>query len=122
MGVILVTNPIWFNSDKKGSPFYEQELETSKLYHHYYLGALFAILFAIFSGMNMVTIRDMGGNMYVSLKTYYFGVLSTIVSFIICIIVDPSTLYIWRIWTGGYTITLGSFTGSFIVGVFSWMS
>ena len=91
-GVVLVSNPDWFNPQIKGSILVRRELADEKEYPHYYLGCLFAILFAIFSGMNMVTIRDMGGNMYVSLKTYYFGVFSTIVSFIICIIVDPETL------------------------------
>ena len=45
--------------------------------------------------------------MYVSLKTYYFGVASTLVSLLICICFDPAVLRIWEIGTSKYTISLG---------------
>ena len=60
--------------------------------------------------------------MYVSLKTYYFGVLSTIATLFLCVFADPGLFAIWNIGSSKYTISKGSFIGCCFVGFFSWIS
>lgn len=72
--------------------------------------------------MNVVTIRSMSGNMYPSLKTYYFGVMSTFASIIVCLIVDPGLFAFWNIGTPAYPLTRESFIGCLTIGFFSWTS
>lgn len=70
-GVIMIVNPDWFNHS---STLSKRDEKDDKKYPYYYLGAFFAFLFAIFSAMNFITIRRMSNNMYVSMKTYYYGI------------------------------------------------
>lgn len=122
IGVLMITSPTLFNSEPKGSEFQHREKEDLKEYPYYWVGAFFGLLFALFSAMNFITIRDMSGNMYVSLKTYYFGVFSTALTLLICAFTDPGLFAVWRIGTANYPISKGSFIGCLCIGTFSWIS
>lgn len=91
-------------------------------YPYYWWGVFFAFLFAFFSAMNFITIRGLGGNIHVSLKTFYFGVISSTVTALYCIYADPQIFYFWRIATNNYSMTRNEFLGSLAVGFFSWSS
>ena len=91
-------------------------------YPYYWWGVFFAFLFAFFSAMNFITIRGLGGNIHVSLKTFYFGVISSTVTAMYCLYADPSIFYFWRIGTSNYIMSKHEFLGSLAVGFFSWSS
>lgn len=90
-------------------------------YPYYGWGVFFAFLFAFFSAMNFITIRGLGGNMHVSLKTYYFGMISSCGVAFYILIVDPEVFMFWRI-GDNYCMTMNEFIGSLAVGFFSWSS
>lgn len=60
--------------------------------------------------------------MYPSLKTYYFGVFSTLISLLVCAYVDPQLFALWKIGTPEYPLHLDSFLGCLVIGIFSWTS
>lgn len=119
LGVLMIVNPEWFNP---GSTVIKRERQDSKNYPYYYFGAFFGVLFAILSAMNFITIRQMSNNMYVSLKTYYFGVMATGLSFLLCVVVSPKLLNFSLIGTPEYPLTLPALNGCIIVGIFSYIS
>lgn len=107
-GVLMITNPDWFNHR---SAALAMVMKTENFTNPtYLLGVVFAFSFALFAAMNIVTIRQMSGNMSTSLKTYYFGVFSTIASIIIVMVTEPGFFAFWNIGTSKY-MSLGSFIG-----------
>lgn len=115
-GVIMVVNPAWFNSNKLISL---REKHDDKLYPYFGWGIFFAFLFSFVAAMHFITIKKITSNLYVSLNTYYFSLLSLLISVIICIIFDPAVFQFWNIGTTTYPITFDSFVGSFLIGVLS---
>lgn len=95
-GVLMIVNPKWFNEKSSIEKRTDKDFKT---YPYYYLGAAFGLLFSFLSAMNFITIRKMSSNMHVSLKTYYFGVISTIFSLFICIFTSPKLFNIFLIGT-----------------------
>lgn len=90
IGVMMITNADWFNSDNPGSTLFKRDLNEYIQYPHFNLGVLLAFGFAIFNAMTFIKIRSpASSDMVGSLKTYYFGVLSTIPNIIICLIIQP---------------------------------
>ena len=55
----------------------------------YIIGLFFAALFAIFSSMRMISIRKIGENVHTSIKNYYFGLVTLVVTLIANIFIDP---------------------------------
>lgn len=64
----------------------------------------------------------MSGNMYVSMKTYYFGVFSTIATLILVAVTEPEFFYFWKIGTPEYVMSQAEFLGCLTIGFFSWSS
>ena len=60
--------------------------------------------------------------MYVSMKTYYFGVIATCISLILCLAFSPELFNFQLIGTPDYPLTLESFYSCIIIGLFSWVS
>lgn len=85
-GVLMMVNPNWFDY----SPFIEKRDEhEDEKYPHYYIGAFCALLFTVFSALNFIVIRKMSTNMVTSMKTYLYGMQSTIICLCICLVTSP---------------------------------
>jgi drug/metabolite transporter (DMT)-like permease len=67
-GVLILVNPSIFESDGNN------DIEK---YPHFILGCFYAIMFSIFSALNFLSMREIGNAVHSSVKTYYFGALST---------------------------------------------
>ena len=52
-------------------------------YPYYGWGIFFGFMFSFFSAMNFLSIKSVGANIHPSLKTYYFGLFSTVICLII---------------------------------------
>lgn len=52
VGVLMSTNPDWFNSNNKGSTVSKRDQLDKKEHPYYFLGVIFAFAFAIFSALN----------------------------------------------------------------------
>ena len=123
VGIMMITNPVWFNNDGPGSILFKRDMKEKLQYPHYNEGVLLALGFAIFNAMNFVKIRSTASfDMVGSLKTYYFGVLTTIPSIIICLVIQPELFAIWNIGTKDYPMDNNSILGSIAIGVFGWIT
>jgi hypothetical protein len=79
-------------------------------------------MFSFFSAMNFLSIKGVGA-IHPSLKTYYFGLFSTVICLIIAALgADQDFFKINYLFTdpSKYCMTKNQFYGCLIVGFFSW--
>lgn len=86
IGVLMIVNPRWFNHPQS---IHHRETKDHKEYPYYYLGVFFGLLFAYMSAMFFITTRRVTSNMYVSLKSYYLGVMGSVASLCTCLVMSP---------------------------------
>jgi len=106
LGVVMLTNPLLFNKRNPNSNLVQREHSEHKQYPHYEWGIFFGILFAIFSAMNLISIRSIGGNIHSSINNYYFGLLSTIITLMVAAYTDPLIFKLWKMGTPHYIISI----------------
>jgi len=78
--------------------------------------------FSVISALNFMAMREMGHCVHSSVKTFYFGFLSTSFTVLYIIAVDPGTFELWNIGTSSYPITVNQGIACLFIGFFSWAS
>jgi hypothetical protein len=75
----------------------DRDLADKKEFPYYYLGLLFAVLFTVCSALKFLAMSELGNMVHSSVKTYWFGVFSTVVTTIYIAFWDPSIFKVWNI-------------------------
>ena len=75
-----------------------------------------AILYTIFSALNYYEMRKMGHRVHSSIKTFYFGSLCSLGTFLYILIIEPDSVFQVK----EFPITLPQLAASLAVGFFSW--
>ena len=116
-GCLMLTNTGWFDMDGTSN---DREIDENNKYPYYYVGLLFSILFTVCSALKFLAMSELGNMVHSSVKTYWFGVLSTIVTAIYLMFVEPQLYAFWNMGTSAYPMRGDQFLGAFIIGFFSW--
>lgn len=116
-GCLMLTNTDWFVDDGSSQ---DREVDEQNKYPYYYVGLFFAVSFTVCSAMKFLAMSELGNMVHSSLKTYWFGVLSTVVTAVYLLIVEPQFFAIWNAGEPEYPMTGPQFLGAFIIGFFSW--
>ena len=77
-------------------------------------------MFSVFSAMNFLAMRELGNCVHSSVKTYYFGVLSTFFAVTFISFKTPSFFKFWDIGQQDFPLSLDQFYGTLFIGFFSW--
>jgi len=75
-----------------------------------------AVLYTTFSALNFYEMRKMGHGVHSSIKTFYFGALCSLGTFLYILAVESENVFQKK----EFPITWSQFTASMIVGFFSW--
>lgn len=75
-----------------------------------------AVLYTIFSALNFYEMRKMGHGVHSSIKTFYFGALCSLGTFLYILIIEPESVFQAK----EFPINLAQFSASMAVGFFSW--
>jgi len=86
------------------------------------MGVAAAFAFAMFSALNFLKMREIGHGVHSSVKTFYFGVLSSSLTAIFMVFYQPSIYLLWNFGKADYPMTIPQFWGCMMVGLFSWMA
>jgi hypothetical protein len=82
---------------------------------------MFAILFCVLGALNMLAMREMGNLVHSSVKTFYFGVVSTILTAIFFLFYDPQLFAVWKYnQEGEYSFQGKKLLAGLIIGLFNW--
>jgi drug/metabolite transporter (DMT)-like permease len=99
LGCLMLTNADELN---ESSTTHERDLADKKEYPYYYVGLLFAVLFTVCSAMKFLAMSELGNMVHSSLKTFWFGIFSSVVTAIYVLFWDPSIFYLWKIGSPEY--------------------
>ena len=84
------------------------------------LGCFCAFLFAIFMSLTYLKLKEIGGQVHSSIKTYYYAVLQLICALVFVAIMDQSVYQVWNIGAAHYPINREQLLASLAVGFFAW--
>ena len=98
----------------------DRDLNEKNKYPLYYLGLFFAVSFTVCNALKFLAMSELGNMVHSSVKTFWFGVFSTVVTIIYLMFEDPQLFLFWNMGQPQYSINSDQFFGAFIIGFFSW--
>ena len=121
-GCVLITNSDAFisNDDAEILDLIQREALDDVQYPLYAWGVFFAILFCLLGALNILAMRELGTMVHSSVKTFYFGAVSTILTGIFFLFYEPSLFDLWEIRNGQYSFGMNQLCAGVIIGLFSW--
>ena len=96
-GVLILLNPEVFGNNYEVPGQTKKQKEKSTF--DYVIGLFFALLFSVFSSMRMISIKKIGEGVHTSIKNYYFGLVTLVVTLIANLFIDPEIYKFWKIGT-----------------------
>lgn len=112
LGVLVLTNDSYFiDAETK-----ERHRADQRKYHYYYVGVGMAFLYTVFSALNFYEMRQMGHGLHSSIKTYYFGAMCSLGTFLYIVATEYDKWFSMK----KFPLSWQQFTASMIVGFFSW--
>jgi hypothetical protein len=92
------------NADElnKSSTTEDRDLADHKEFPYYYVGILFAVLYTICNAMKFLAMSELRDTVHSSLKTYWFGVFSSLLTSVYILYWDPSIFKVWNIGSPKY--------------------
>ena len=122
-GCLLITNSDMFitNNDSERLELLIRESEDDINYPFYGWGVFFAMLFCVCAALNCLAMRELGNMVHSSVKTFYFGALSSILTIIFFIFYNPAYLLLWTSTDNDdYTVKGDELLSGVIIGFFAW--
>ena len=120
MGVVVLTNPKLFMHTTGNKAFEMQAMMDAELYPHYGVGIICACMFAVFSALNFLSMREIGNCVHSSIKTFYFGAISTGIMIVWLAFTDIEFYHFWKIGSPEYAMSMDQFWACMVIGFFSW--
>jgi hypothetical protein len=117
IGCILLTNTDYFIDTRQSEQLKDKDMQE---FPYYYLGVFFAIAFTILNALKFLAIRELGNMVHSSVKTFWFGTFSTVLTALFLVVYDPSIFELWKIGSPDYPLDGSQFVGTLIIGFFSW--
>ena len=94
-GVIILTNPSLFTHETFDIKV--RNWQDKNEYPYYTLGIFCACIFSLCSALNFLAMREIGNCVHSSVKTYYFGLLSSVLTFLFMVLYEPQFFEFWNV-------------------------
>ena len=91
-------------------------------YPFYGWGVFFSFLYCLIAAMNALAMREIGNMVHTSVKTFYFGAFSSILTVIFFIFYNPAQLLLWTSDGDNYTFKSDELVAGVIIGFCAWLT
>ena len=121
-GCLMITKSDMFIDDDNPESLELQQRESKDEFNYpfYGWGVFLAFLFCFVAAMNTISMREMGNMVHSSVKTFYFGALSSILTIIFFVFYNPAYLMLWTSNGDNYTFKGDELFAGIVIGFFAW--